>query len=144
MNGNNMSTIQNMQQTETTMTSTRNYWLIMQNRYGIIDGGDYGDLGVAYNMWYRYAHSKEIHEGDIVILMGNEGNRLSFYRGHAIVDTVIDIQEEKIIELKFSDYTDLNKKPRGKEWADVKAIKGYNDAHAVKKIDKLIFDEIAG
>ena len=43
----NMSTIQNMQQTETTMTSTGNYWLIMQNRYGIIDGGDYGDLGVA-------------------------------------------------------------------------------------------------
>ena len=36
----NMSTIQNIQtQTETTMKSTRNYWLIMQNRYGIIDGG---------------------------------------------------------------------------------------------------------
>ena len=90
----NMSTIQNMQQTETTMTSTRNYWLIMQNRYGIIDGDDYGDLGVTYTMWYKYAHSKEIHEGDIVILMGNEGNRLSFYRGHAIVDTLIDITEK--------------------------------------------------
>lgn len=37
---------------------------------------------------------------------------------------------------------DLNKKPRGQEWTDIKAIDGYNDEQAIKKIDKQIFDEI--
>lgn len=138
----NMSTIQNMQQTDTTMTSTRNYWLIMQNRYGIIGGDDYGDLGVVYYAWKRNIGAKEIQEGDIVILMGKEGNGLSFYRGYGIVDVLVDMQEEKKIEIGFSGYTDLNKKPRGKEWADVRAIKGYHDIRPIKKIDKLIFDEI--
>ena len=128
----NMSTIQNTNK-PIEMTSTRNYWLIMQNRYGIINGEDYGDLGVTIYEWCKTPHAKEIQEGDIVILMGKEGNRPSFYRGYAIVDTLTDITE-KSIAIDFSDYTELNKKPRGKEWTDVKAIKGYNDAHAVKKM----------
>ena len=66
-------------------------------------------LGKRINEWEKTAHAKEIQEGDIVILMGKEGNRPSFYRGHAIVDTVFEFENyigEKLIALLFSDYTD--------------------------------------
>jgi hypothetical protein len=123
-----------------------NYWLIKQNRFGVIeDGWDYGELGKGYNALKSNAGAKEVREGDIVVLMGSEGNKPSFYRGYCTIDMLTDgfsKDGSPIIEMKFSGYTDLNKKPRGNEWEDVKAIKGYNDIRPIKEADKLIFDEI--